>query len=334
LQIEWLNRAQPQRRKQARYWHQRQLGGHWLAQRAIAEDFGGANALYVHPCASTDAVREAKRRGMLVVLEAISHPLNKFVEREEFERFGVRPPEPVEEHAQNVEFFREEAQLADVILAASSYVQAGLIELGLDASRIFVVPYGLDDRFFDEEPKPEPGRVLFVGNVGYLKGVPYLAEATRLLQSDGVNVEVRVVGPRDGRLTHRPEFGGPQYVGQMTRAAIKDEFLRADIFVFPTLSDGFGIVQLEAMAAGLPVVSTPHCAALVEDGKNGFVVPPRDASALAQRVREICTNRPLRAQLSAGARQTAERHTLANYKQALLRAIFASHRTTTPSQRP
>jgi glycosyltransferase involved in cell wall biosynthesis len=334
LQIEWLYRAQPQRRKQARYWHQRQLGGHWLAQRAIAENFGDANALYVHACASTDAVHEAKRRGMFIVLEAISHPLNKFIERDEFERFGMEAPEPLEELTENLDFFREEAELADVILAASPYVRDGLVELGLDASRIFVVPYGLEVRFFDEPPKPEPGRVLFVGNVGCLKGVPYLAEATRRLQADGVNVDVRVVGPHDGHLIRRPEFAGPRYVGQMPRAAVKDEFLRADVFVFPTLSDGFGIVQLEAMAAGLPVVSTPHCAALVEEGKNGFVVPPRDAAALAQRVRELCTDRALRGQLSAGAVKTAGRHTLTEYQETLLRAITTGRRTTTGSRRP
>ena len=321
LQIEWFNRCHPALRKQARTQWERGIGGHWLAQRAIADNFGGANALYVHPCVSTEAIREAKRRGMFVVLEAISHPFNKLVEKAEYERFGQAAPEPESELRDNIAFFKEEALLADLVLAASPYVREGLIELGIDPARIALVPYGLDAGFFETPPAPEPGRVLYVGNIGYLKGVPYLAEAARQLKTAGFSGEIRAVGPHYGNLILRPEFVGPKYIGQVPRSEVKGEFLKADIFVFPTLSDGFGMVLLEALAVGLPIVCTRNCADVVKDGVNGLVVPDKDADALVTGIRKIVEDRKLREQMSASARSLRPVFSLDAYQQRLIAAI-------------
>ena len=326
IQIERLIRSQPVRRKQARYWHEHRIGGHWLAGRAILDDFGGANALYIHPCMCTDAVLEAKRRGMFIVLEAISHPFNKLVEKDEYERFGRTAPEPESELRDNIEFFTDEAKVADLVLAASPYVAGGLAEIGVDEARMAVVPYGLDAGFAGARPSPQAGRVLYVGNIGYLKGVPYFAEAARTLRSAGFPGEFRAVGPLEKEIIERPEFQGPHYVGQVPRAEVKSEFLQADVFVFPSLSDGFGIVLLEAMAAGVPVICTPNCAGLVRDGENGFIVPVRDSKMLGERIRQITEDRELRNRLGAGAKATASAHTLSDYRRGLLDAVKTRHR--------
>ena len=324
VQIELFNRRRPVVRKCARTQWGRALGGHWLAQRAITDDFGGANALYVHPCVSTEAMREAKRRGMFVVLEAISHPFNKLVEKAEYERFGCSAPETEGDLRNDIDFLEQEAGLADLILAASPYVRQGLVELGIDARRIALVPYGLDSADLDAMPKPVEGRVLFVGNVGYLKGLPYLAEAARTLRKNGFRGEIRAVGPHDRRIIHRAEFIGPDYVGQVPRSEIKHEFLQADVFAFPTVSDGFGLVLLEAMAVGLPIVCTPNCADVVREGETGFVVPPRDSEALASSINRIVSDRVLRTVLSDNARRAFSKFSLEAYAQRLAGAINAS----------
>ena len=321
LQIEVFLRREPERRKQARYWHQKCIGGHWLAARAIGDDFGASSALYAHPCTCTDAILEAKRRGMFVVVEAISHPFNKLVEKDEYERFGHSSPEPESELRDNIDFFKTEAEAADLVLAASPYVAGGLTELGLAPEKLAIVPYGLDPAFSASEPGPVPGRVLYVGNIGYLKGVPYYAEAARILKTTAPALEFRAVGPFQNEMIERPEFQGPHYVGQVPRAEVREEFLTADVFVFPSLSDGFGIVLLEAMAAGVPVICTPNCADLVRDGENGFIVPTRDAGLLARRISQITGDRALRNRLGAAARETAKAHTLADYRRNLLLAL-------------
>ena len=326
FQSEWFSRRQTALRKSARAVWVRRIGGHWIAQRVIADNFGGANALYVHPCTSTDAVREAKRRGMFVVLEAISYPFLKQVEFAEYRKFGATAPPECESalNDDNLSFFKEEAQLADLVLAASDYVRDGLITLGLDPARIAVVPYGLDSEFFSDSPVPRPGRVLYVGNIGYLKGVPYLAEAARQLQAEGFTGEIRAVGPHDGQIIHRPEFAGLHYIGQVPRSEVKQEFLAADLFVFPTMSDGFGVVLLEAMAAGLPVVCTRNCAKVVEEGGNGFVVPAGDAVSLAASIRKLVSDRSLRNSFSERSRTLAADFTMERYRDRLLGVLSAA----------
>lgn len=320
IEMTVATKAGPWFGKSARSQHWLGIGGHRLARSAIKAEFFNSDTLYVHPCVTTDAVYEARRRGMRVVLEAISHPFNKRVELTQFARYGVPPDQSEAQIEDNIDFFREEAMEADLLLAASPYVRDGLLELGLPPERIKIVRYGIDERFFaDVKVDPVPGRVLYVGAVNYLKGVPTLAAATSLLVKD--SIEVVVAGPFSATAAGRLEFEGPRYLGQVPRSEVRCLFAEADVFAFPTLSDGFGLVLLEAMAAGLPVVSTRNCADLVRDGENGFLVPERDPEALAEAIRTIVHDRDLRERFSRAARETAARYTLSEYAGRLARAV-------------
>ena len=302
--------------------YQAQAGPHALARLAIKDNFGGANALYVHPCVSTDAIREAKRRAMLVVLEAISHPFNMCVQQAEYDRLGLPHAEGWEYIDSNIEFFAGEASMADVVLAASDYVKSGLIELGLAQDRIAVVPYGLDPDFHSAPSCPIPRRILYVGAVDPRKGIAYLAEAARLLRGEGHRYEFRAIGPiAMPNLTRHPAFEGLNYLGQVPREEVKQEFARADLFVFPTLTDGFGIVLLEALFAGLPIVCTPCCGDVVKDGCNGRVVPSHDSNALADALRQITEDRSLRERMSAAALLLREHFDLPAYRRRLLESM-------------
>lgn len=323
LEIEWMNRMYAERRKSADLAYAKGWGGHRLARLAIRDGFGGADTLYVHPCVCTDAVFEAKRRGMRVVLEAISYPFLRDVERAEMERLGRPVPWEAlpENNRRNIDAFRREAVAADLVLAASEYVRQGLLELSLDPARIAVVPYGYDPPAESREPEPVPGRVLFVGAVNHLKGVHHLAAAARILAAREPSVEVRVVGPSAPGMADLPEFAGPLYLGQVPRSEVLVEFCAADAFVFPTLSDGFGIVLLEALACGVPLISTPHCAGLTEHGVNGLLIPVGDPLAIANAISAIVNDRNLRQRLSSAATATAQKYTLSAYADRLIAAI-------------
>lgn len=326
VELEWLSRRYPQQRKSADFVYDKGWGGHRLARLAIRDGFGGANALYAHPCVCTDAVFEAKRRGLFVILEAISYPFLRDVERAELTRLGRPIPweDQVENNQRNITAFRREAEIADLVLAASDYVREGLLELGLESGKVRVVPYGYDPPTSDAPIEPIPGRVLFVGAVNHLKGVHYLAEAARILARRNTGIEIHVIGPSDPVIGGYPEFVGPRYVGQIPRSEVIREIRKADVFAFPTLSDGFGIVLLEAMANGVPVVSTPHCAAITIDGVNGFVVAARDAEVLADRLESIVSDRRLRERLSQAALRTATEYSLFAYSLRLSHIVKAA----------
>jgi glycosyltransferase involved in cell wall biosynthesis len=259
---------------------------------------------------------------MLIVLEAISHPFNMRVQKKEFERLGLALAENWEHTDSNIEFFAEEARMADVVLAASEYVKSGLLELGLPEDRIAVVPYGLEVGFYSEPSSPVPRRVLYVGTVDPHKGIAYLAEAAKLLREQQCDCEIRVVGPicLPGLAKH-PAFAGLKYLGQVPRDEVKQEFARADVFVFPTLTDGFGIVLLEALFAGLPIICTSCCGDVVKDGVNGRVVASNDSKALADAIRQIIENRSLRDSMSRAALAMREQFTLTAYARRLLEII-------------
>jgi glycosyltransferase involved in cell wall biosynthesis len=119
-----------------------------------------------------------------------------------------------------------------------------------------------------------------------------------------------------------PLFRGLEYAGPIPRTEVREEFLRADVFVLPTLAEGSAIAHIEALACGVPVVTTPNCGTLIRDGVEGFLVPIRDAESLADRIEKIVTNRQLREEMGARARELALReHTWERYEERLMLAL-------------
>jgi glycosyltransferase involved in cell wall biosynthesis len=197
-----------------------------------------------------------------------------------------------------------------------------MLELGARPENIALVPYGLPEHWFGAlEAKPVPGRVLFVGGVGLRKGNQYLAEAGRILAARGVSVDLRVVGPYDAKQIASAPFSGPTYAGQVPRSQVREEFLRADVFAFPTLAEGFALAHLEAMACGVPVVTTPNCGPAVREGQDGFVIPPRDAVALADRIELIVSDSALRQRMGQSAKARAAEYTWGAYQDHLLATL-------------
>ncbi len=141
-----------------------------------------------------------------------------------------------------------------------------------------------------------PLRVLFLGQVNVRKGIHYLMAAARLLdqnlvaanarrlklEGDHPPVQFDIVGPigiSEAAVKSAP--GNMTFHGPVSRDCAEQWYERSDVFVLPTLSDGFALTQIEAMAHGLPVIATPNCGEVVSDGVDGFIVPARDAGALA-----------------------------------------------------
>jgi len=295
----------------------------WLRLRMMNEDFRSANALYCLDPGDVHLIRAAKERGMVVVYEQIIAPQVGRILREERARFpGFEAQDSEQLVESGIELDKEVWRMADMVLAPSPFVRDGMIELGARPESIGLVPYGLPEHWFGPtDAQPVPGRVLFVGGVGLRKGNHYLAEACRILAARGVKADVRVIGPYDAKQIASPLFKGPTYVGQVPRSQVREEFLRADVFAFPTIAEGFALAHLEAMACGVPVVTTPNCGPAVRDGLDGFVIPTRDARTLADRLQELISDRGLRARMSESARERAAEYSWAHYRRRLLDAL-------------
>ena len=261
-------------------------------------------------------IRAAHRRGIPAVLEVASAHIESQAEllRAEFAAFGSEIERTVITPGV-IERTLREYEEADAIIVTSRFVQSTFVERGVPASKITVVPYGLDA---STPPAPRGGgripRVIFVGGCSLRKGIPYLIEAFRRIEAPA---ELRLVGQTNEALFRR--LGGlpcnVDAVGPKTGADLAAEYAAADVFVLPSVEDGWGLVTNEAMSAGLPVVVSDHAgsAEIVRDGVNGFVVAARDIDALASRLETLLSDGDLRRRMGAAARATVESRTWQTY---------------------
>ncbi len=222
-----------------------------------------------------------------------------------------------------------ETRMASQWIVASSFTRRTLLENGIPADSIAVVPYGVDLQKFSpalgeqrQRNANAPLRLLFVGTINQRKGIKYLLEAMRLLGSR--RVELTVCGRVVDDLSLFRSFGPNVQVRPSVRA---DELLaayrQADLFVFPSVAEGFGQVLLEALACGLPILSTTSTAApdLVTDGVQGFVVDPRRPDLLAGRIEWALLHRAPLAEMRIAARQRAETFTWQRFRLGIVEAV-------------
>jgi glycosyltransferase involved in cell wall biosynthesis len=229
---------------------------------------------------------------------------------------------------QDYEHLVQEVQMASRFLVASSFTRASLIEHGALPSSITVVPYGVDlDRFRPASGRPalqrdETLQLLFVGRINQRKGIKYLLEALRLLNTPQVHLTVcgRVLDdlalfrPFADRVTIRPSVSAVDLI---------EAYQSADLFVFPSVAEGFGQVLLESLACGLPVLSTTHTAApdLIVNGVEGFIVEPRRPDLLADRIAWALEHRRELEEMRQSARTRAEHFTWTRFRQNIGTAV-------------
>ncbi|MFZ5495227.1 MAG: glycosyltransferase family 4 protein [Verrucomicrobiota bacterium] len=181
-----------------------------------------------------------------------------------------------------------EHRLARRIVVGGSFARDTLVAEGIPADRIVVNPYGVDwERFCPPAPASaaagRPFRFLFLGSHLARKGLPVLLDAWRSLGPRRGDSELWLAGPcgrRERRLI--PVLPGLRVWGQVPHADVPGLLAQTDVLVLPSLFEGFGLVLLEALAAGLPFIATPHTGAadLPSDGSLGVSVPVGSVEAL------------------------------------------------------
>jgi glycosyltransferase involved in cell wall biosynthesis len=214
-----------------------------------------------------------------------------------------------------------EIELSDSILVGSTFVRDTFVANGVAPEKIRVIPYGVDAERFAPAPRGavrpgRPFRVLFVGQIGERKGISYLLRAYETFKK--ADTELHLVGDfARGPDVYRRFTGLFAHSPNVPQARLPPLFGAADVFVLPTLVEGMPLVVLEAMASGLPVITTPHGPAdVVRDGVDGYIVPCADSDAIADRLERLYRNRDLRLEMGRNARESAERWSWNRYATA------------------
>lgn len=220
------------------------------------------------------------------------------------------------QHRLGQKFIRLAIGSCDSIIAVSQESARQLQNIA-GALKISVIPNAIDASVFcanDNLPKDKNGatRLLFVGAVGKLKGERDLIKALAILRDgDEPNIKVSFLGyGAESLKDYCVELGVVDYVEHLGAVSMSERvefFQKADIFVLPTYAEAMPMSVIEAMAAGLATITTPvgGIPELIEDGADGFLFPPGDAKALAEKISFLLNNKDLINKIGAKARKKA-----------------------------
>jgi len=305
--------------------------GRRFATAAARGGFGGANAVYAFTSAAEELFERAREAGVATVLDHATAPRGHEVaivaaEAECFPTWTLGRGAGADDGVAAYEARQErERDLADRVICGSRYAARLLLDRGVRPDALRVVPLGVHPRFFDLDPAtPSTSglNVLYAGGDPLRKGLGYLIRAVRSLGTS--RIRLRVAG--DLAMSEQ----GLREVRQVAerceavpRHHMAEWFQWADVLVLPTLSDTFGLVILEAMAAGVPVITTPASGGpdVIREGVDGWIVPVRDADALSSRLEALLADPSMTRAMGAAAKARAREYDLRAYRRRLTAAV-------------
>jgi glycosyltransferase involved in cell wall biosynthesis len=225
---------------------------------------------------------------------------------------------------------RAEWAAASLVLVNSDWSKRALVRQGVPAGKMFVVPVAYEARQTQPPVKANLSgtfTVLWIGTVNLRKGIQYLIDAAKRLTS---NTRIRFVVAGPVAISDQAVASAPsnvRFVGRVTRDQTERMYRDADVFVIPTVSDGFAITQVEAMAQGLPVITTPNCGDVVTPGIDGLIVPACDGAALAAAIESLEADRPRVREMSGRAVDKSRQFSLSRQTELIEDAV-SKHRAS------
>lgn len=304
----------------------------WVAAHAL-EDATGVYG-FEHACRQTFAT--ARQRGLTCIYE-VPAPEAGFVQRVRDEEIAAHPAlDSLYERRVRAAYprrsgrRREEFEMAHLVVASSEFTKSTYQRSGMDISKMCVVPLGAppvcaDQVIVDRQATAgkRPLRFLTVGTATLHKGTHHLLAAWRKFNPGNAAV-LQMVGHVDLADAFFQGLGDSvSRQGFVLRSRMTEIYRQADVLVFPSLCDGFGMVVTEALSQGLPVITTPHVGAsqMITPGVNGLIVPPGDAVALASALDWCLTHREELAQMNWQAREAAARWQWSDFRGKLMEEI-------------
>jgi glycosyltransferase involved in cell wall biosynthesis len=227
----------------------------------------------------------------------------------------------------------EELALADQIIVPSQFVRDTLAKAGPFAASINVIPYGAPPVTLEPKQVTQDSKlkVIFVGMLSQRKGLSYLIDAIKKL---GASVELTLIGRRTGDCKPLDQaLREHRWIPSLSHDEVLQEIRRHDVMVFPSLFEGFGLVVLEAMACGVPVIATPQGGApdFLVDGGDGFMVPIRDSEAIAEKLEILVRDRNRLSSMSQAAMRKAVQHSWQSYRTRLVQIVKQTSAHEAPS---
>jgi glycosyltransferase involved in cell wall biosynthesis len=309
----------------------------WFQQQAvqslniITPQLNSRPTLFAYSYAALELFRYAKTRGWRTILGQIDPgPVEEKLVLEEQARHPTYESSWQPAPPNYWVSWREECSLADRIVVNSLWSSKALQQAGIPANKIDVIPLAYEPpeqaRDFVRTYPPafcaeRPLRVLFLGQVILRKGIAALLEAAELLRDQPI--EFWLVGSQGiARPPQTQQQERVKWMGSVPRSATATYYQQADVFLFPTLSDGFGLTQLEAQAWKLPIIASRFCGAVVKDGVSGLTLQDVTGEAIANAL-QFCLNNPRQLETFAKAADNTSSFSLSQLQHHLQALPYA-----------
>ncbi|RCR67137.1 glycosyltransferase family 4 protein [Larkinella punicea] len=293
----------------------------------------GSN-LFLYSYYAFQAFQQAEQAGIShrILFQLHPHPLSvRTILSEEINRLpfasqSIRAEMEFSLADQRLEGLIAEPQLATSCVVASQFTRKTLIENGLVAGQIRVVPYGVDTAAFPQRrkvPTAHPFRIIFVGRMNQRKGLADLLQAVRLLKSHTIEVVLCGRGYIDHNILKEYKDLKIKVHEAIGLSRLVQELQQSHVFVLPSLAEGFAHVILEAMATGLPVITTENTCGpdVIVEGKHGYLVPIRNPERLAVLLDAAITEQNAWFEMGRLAAVQARSFTWARFREGI-RAVY------------
>jgi alpha-maltose-1-phosphate synthase len=300
-----------------------------LAERVasyIREEGTGARVAYVYEDAALEAFRAAGAQGVRKVYElpiADWRTLHRILaEESELSPEWSDTLDGLKDSAVKLARKDEEIELADDIVVPSGFARRGLERERRPTAALHTIPYGAPPAVAEAplaRRRNESLRVIYVGQLNQRKGLSYLFNA---VASVSPVAQLTLIGPKPMRRIAALEraLADHTWIPPTPHRETLQLLHEHHVMVFPSLCEGFGLVILEAMAQGLPVITTANTGGpdVIEDGIDGFIVPIRDPEAIAARLVRLHQDDDLRLEMAKAARRKAAHWGWPRYERSMV----------------
>lgn len=264
------------------------------------------------------AIELAKSKGMKVVVDhSIAHPAFMDCQlRTEYEKNGAIFNMGIDNlFWQGV---LADCCKADLIMVNSQFVKDTFVEAGFDEKKIRVVYLGVRGDFSHLKTDYTVGdtiKLLFTGSFGFRKGGEYLLNALKILNERNISCELTIVGGTSGAAELISQYALPnvRFVGMVPQDELRNYLRNTDIYIFPSLCEGCAQSGMEALAAGVPVISTRESGLPITHGKTGYIIPSKDSQAIVDSVISLANDNKVRTKIGIEAAEMMTRYTWENY---------------------
>ena len=295
-------------------------------QKMSKYNFNNVNAIYGFNVSSMEIFQFVKDKNIICILEQMSSPkvLEQNLLKLESKKYQhIDSSIFIDDNHPYIIREQEEWNLADIIIAPSQFVLNGLLAMGVNQDKCHLVPYGVstnDFKFLDRtrfNPFIELN-ILFVGKVGIHKGAHHLLDACKDVQ----NINLKLAGAINFTEEYTSQFGeNIEFLGMVPRIEIMELYSWADLFVFPSLCEGSATVVYEAIANGLPVITTDSSGSIIENNINGCIVSSANSQEIYNAIEKIYTDTTYYNKLVQGVKNSLSHISLENYERNLLQVI-------------